>query len=1096
MNLHELPLKNENYKCMQASSPLKQLILMKRLHIYLLTGVLSLLGLRLAAQEVTLSGVVVDKNDQNDHLAGVTVSVVKLADGKTPPPRIFRTTDAKGAFSIRVPVNATIRFTYVGFESYTMKAAAAQSDLKIYLAEKLNLLEDAIVVGYTNKNKKNNVTAAVTISAKDLVATPVASVMDLMQGRVAGLNVQLNNGTPGMAGTYTIRGISDISVNGEGEDMFLNSSNPLFVVDGIPQEDVGDFNSAGLLSGSGISPISMIPVEDIADIQVLKDAAATAQYGSRGAYGVIIINTKRGNSPKPVVSYSNSVKFSAPPRLRDVMVGMTERNSRIYQLMTNDTSVYHGYYDMHENPILSDSLNAYYNNNTDWQRVFYRTTYSQNHNVNFSGGDPLFSYKVNGNYYQENGIIKNTGFERYGVGMLMEYAPTDKFKMTAKASATFGLSNKGSGNNLGQSGVASGANASSLLPPPSLYTTTNDVLSALSVDNQATSIAYDASLQTTYRLPYNITWNNVFGYTYRTEEQEIFTPGILIQNRAENGAQVESNSTNSYNVYLRSSANYATQVNIFTLGLTLGAELSMSDKIGNGIRLGGLPNGILGPIGQNPLLSYGSTVLNDENNTISFTIAPSFAIGSLDKKVTEKYIFNPTIRPEVNSAYGSKMKFTLNPGFGVKWNFYLEPFMQKLDFLSYGAIRTSWGLTTRYQADIYDVWGSYLVNAAGNTYNGASYIPIDFSSMPNADLKPVLSTMWNAGLDLFFLDNRVTFTGDAYYKQIDNQINTIDLADHNRFDNIKSTDVSLVNYGLELALGLRPLSTQSPFNLNFNFTLAINKDVITKLPNESRQIISSDSRVVNKLGSNALSNYLYVYKGVYAHDEDVPVDPSTGRRLRMGGESSESEQAYFRAGDPIWVDINGDYIIDEKDLTIVGNSQPRMTGGFNLNMQYKSLSINTNCSFTLRRDIVNAALAQRFGFFNNPMGTNATSSGVLTPINAYNFWTPENRNADYPNPFDYTRDRIMTPFRPEQTLFMEDGSFFKINGISLSYALDKRVLGLLGLGSASITASANNIHTFSKYSGVNPENVNSLGYDVSGGYPNSRSYTLGMNIRF
>lgn len=1061
--------------------------------IYLLTAVLSLLGLHLSAQEVTLSGVVLDKA-QNGPIPGVTVSVIQ--DEEEQASQAVGMTNLEGQFKISVPLNATVQFSFLGFESYTTKAEKDQSGMEIHLVEALNLLDQTVVVGYTSKSLADVTSTVTVIDADDLVETPVANVMELVQGRVPGLNVQLNNGTPGMQGTYTIRGISDISVSGEGDNMILGSSNPLFVVDGIPQEDVGEFNAQGLLDGSGISPISMIPVEDIDNIQILRDAAATALYGSRGAYGVIIINTKRGNSPKPIVSYNTSFKISTPPRLRDVMVGMTERNSRIYQLLTNDTSAYQGYYDIHENPILSDSLNPYFNNNTDWQSIFYRTTYNQNHNLQFSGGDPSFNYKVNGNYFQENGIIEKTGFERYGVGMQIEYAPTERFEMTAKASATLGLSNKGSGNALGQTGVANGSNASSLLPPPSLYTTTNDVLKALSVDDQATSVAYDASLRTFYRLPHDISWNSVFGYSYKTDERETLTPGILVQDRAENGAQALSRSLSSYNVYLRSSVSYMTRLSAVELGLTLGGELSLSNKTASSIVLNGLPNGILGPIGYNPSLSSGSASLNINNNTASITIAPHFGIGSFKKdlNIGKKYIFNPSIRPEINSAYGSKAKFAINPGFGFKWNFSMEPFMQKFDFLSFGAIRTTWGRTSRYKANIYDIWGAYLLNEEGSTYNGENYIPVDYSSMPNPDLKPVKSTMWNLGLDLYFLDQAVTFNGDVYYKQIDNQLSSLQLADHNSFDDIKSTDVSLVNYGLEMVLGVSPLKRGGDFGLRCNFVLAINKDVITRLPNDARQIINGN--IVNKLGSNALSNYLFVYKGVYARDEDVPVDPSTRRRLRMGGDNSESEEAYFKAGDPIFVDLNGDYIIDEKDMTIVGNSQPRMTGGINLNFRYKSLSINTNCSFTLRRDIINSALSERFGFFNNPMGTNATSSGVLAPIDAYNFWTPENRNADYPNPYDYTRVGIIDPFRANQTLFMEDGSYFKINGISLSYSVSKRILNVFGLRSASITASANNIHTFSNYSGVNPENVSSLGYDRSSGYPNSRAYTLGMHITF
>jgi TonB-linked SusC/RagA family outer membrane protein len=1070
---------------------------MKRFKIYYLTLFLVLLSLGANAQEITVSGTVLNKSDQSTPVNGVTITFLNKGNNKQSTTKLTQT-DRQGNFSIKIPAKSSVQFGSVGFESQVVEFTSDRKGVRIFLVEALNQLEETIVVGYTNKSLVNNTSAVTVVKTKDLVQTPVANVMDLLQGRVAGLNIQLNNGTPGMNGTYTVRGISDISVGGEGDDSYLNSSNPLFVIDGIPQEDPGDFNAAGLLSGSGVSPISMVPVEDIESIQVLKDAAATSQYGSKGAYGVIIITTKRGNSPKPIVAYNSSAKFSTPPKLRDVMVGMAERNSRIDQILRYDTSAYHGYWDLHANPILSDSLNPYYNNNTDWQSIFYRTTYNQSHNVNVSGGDSQFNYKVNGNYYQENGIVKNTGFSRYGMGMLMEYKPFEKFSIMAKAGATWGLSSKGSGNPLGQSGIAKASSASSLLPPPSLYTTSNDVLGALAIDDAGTTISYNGSVQTTYKLPFDIPWNTIFGYTYSTDQRKTFTPGLLIGNRSESGGNMESNNSNSYNLYLKSSMHKSAQINMFRVGLTLGAELNMKNNSANSKILGGLPNGIIGPIGSNPLRSGGENKLSLKDNTVSFTIAPEFGLSSKKGGSGDKYVFNPTINPELNSAYGSKAKLTINPGFGFKWNFSFEPFMKKLDFLSFGDIRTSWGRVTKYKANIYDIWGAYLLNPEGGTYNGEAFIPIDFSAMPNAELKPITSTSWNIGTDLFFLNRKLTLTADAYYRQVDNQLTDMPIADHNSFDKLRSTDVSLVNRGLEVALGVSPLKTQSDFFLNMNFVLAINSDILTKLPDGKRQIINSEATVVNKVGENALSNYLYVYKGVYARDEDVPVDPATGRRLRIGGENSESDLAYFKGGDPIWADLNGDYIIDERDLTIVGNSQPRMTGGFNLNLRYKALSIYTNCSFTLRRDIINKALADKLGYFTDPAGRNAIENGALPPIGAYNFWTPEHTvGVDYPNPFDYTRASIVAPFRANQTLFMEDGSYFKINGISLNYALGRRVKAWLGnIRNLSITASANNIYTFSKYSGINPENVNSLGMDVSGGYPNSRSYTVGVNASF
>src|SRR5690606_35379283 len=216
--------------------------------IYLLTAVLSLLGLHLSAQAVTLSGVVLDKA-QNGPIPGVTVSVIQ--DEEEQASQAVGITNLEGQFKISVPLNATVQFSFLGFESYTTKAEKNQSGMEIHLVEALNLLDQTVVVGYTSKSLADVTSTVTVIDADDLVETPVANVMELVQGRVPGLNVQLNNGTPGMQGTYTIRGISDISVSGEGDNMILGSSNPLFVVDGIPQEDVGEFNAQGLLDGSG-----------------------------------------------------------------------------------------------------------------------------------------------------------------------------------------------------------------------------------------------------------------------------------------------------------------------------------------------------------------------------------------------------------------------------------------------------------------------------------------------------------------------------------------------------------------------------------------------------------------------------------------------------------------------------------------------------------------------------------------------------------------------------------------------------------------------------------------------------------------------------
>ena len=564
-----------------------------------------------------------------------------------------------------------------------------------------------------------------------------------------------------------------------------------------------------------------------------------------------------------------------------------------------------------------------------------------------------------------------------------------------------------------------------------------------------------------------------------------------------NQAQLYGLSKYSDRLYGRTSLSYSGSTGILKYGLTVTGEISSNRSNGNEIRQTGLVNDYLwGPLGY--ASSWAEAVTSEEDNTVSFNIAPTIGFkNSTGGK--DKYVITPTIRPEANSAYGRGVKWVVNPGVSVRWNFDEEKFFKKLNWnwVDYSAIRASWGRVVKYKATKYDVWGNYLLGS--DTYNGNTVIPIDFKNMPNNNIDPITTTQWNVGLDFGLWNNRLSFQGDWYYKQVDNQLSSIELADHNGFDMVPTTEVSLVNYGMELALVVRPFRPKSNWSMDIMTNFTINRDVMTKLPDEARMIINSNAEVVNKLGSNAMSNFLYVYKGVYATDEDVPVDPATGLRLRVGGEgvSADNPNAYFKAGDPIWADLNGDYVIDEKDKAIVGNSQPRVIGGLSVNLRYKNLALFTSCSFTLRRDIVNQVLANNFASLNDPNieGKDGMyKNAALTPISAYDFWTPTNTHADYPNPYDYQHSSVIKPFRADQTLFLEDGSYFKINAITLSYTLPKKWTDFIRIRHASIRMSLNNLYTFTKYSGINPENVSSIGWDQSGGYPNARTFSMGLTI--
>ncbi len=421
--------------------------------------------------KVVVKGKVIEKAADKP-LPGVAIWSVKMAKALTQ-------TDLNGNFSVTVDDGDELTFSFIGFKKITRKVTGSQS-MSIAMVEAVNALKETVIIGYAKKTKEVSTGSSVVITAKDIQDAPVANVMELIQGKVAGLNIQNNNGTPGMVGSINIRGISNVNVSGSG---FLTPTSPLFVVDGFPVDGTTNYSYGFDQAGPGLSPISLIPTEDIQSIEILKDAQATSLYGSRGAYGVILITTKRGNSKVPIIKYTANFSIATPPSLRKVIGGKGERLMRIDEILQNDTNYYHALNTVNSTPFLSDSLNAYYNNSTNWQAKYFRTTLNQTHNIEISGGENKFNYKVNGGYFNQKGIVENTNFTRYNLNMATEYRPDEKFRLAAAINNQLANNSTGGGNSLTQTGVASGSSTSSLLPAPSLFTATSGLLNTLSTQN-------------------------------------------------------------------------------------------------------------------------------------------------------------------------------------------------------------------------------------------------------------------------------------------------------------------------------------------------------------------------------------------------------------------------------------------------------------------------------------------------------------------------------------------------------------------------------------------------------------------------------------
>ena len=1022
-----------------------------------------------AQTKIRLSGIVTDNT--NLGIPGATIfSGIPL--------KSLTATNNKGEYSVSVDEGAEIVIRSIGYTEQRIKLKPGQTVLNVVLKDNAKEMDEVVVRGYVARSKKLTTGSSAKISSEVLQTSPVSNVEQLLQGKVPGLNIQVNTGAPGFRGSTSIRGLSSLSVSGSGSESFLQPTSPLYVIDGIPL-DADQASQFGFQQqGPGVSPISMIPQEDIESIEILKDAQATSLYGSRAAYGVIIITTKRGNSPIPRIRYTLNSFMQTPPKLRETLGGNLERQLKLRQII--DNALTQADLDrISDTPFLTDSLNSYYNNSTNWQGIFYRTTFNQQHNLAIDGGDSKFNYKTNLNYFSEKGIIQNTGFDRYNLTMRMEYQPNEKFQFVGSIFGGVGKTNKGEGLGLLQTGVANNGQASTLLPGPSFFLSSGGVVSALQTKNDNNARNLRTNVEVAYSPFTGFRASTNTSYNFNSNTEDTFTPA------AANGqfAKVYAYTGRNDLLYNRSALTYSKRfaekhgifVNAFSEVYVEGRQSSIT-------RQERTPNDQFeGPLGYDAYFSRGGGILNDYRNFRSAAYA-----AAITYDFQSKYVLDLTYRLDGTSGNGIDNPYSKNPSIGLRWNFKDEEWLKDSKWLGSGALRFTWGKVISPNSSLVNIYGKYDIN--GN-YNGNQGIGINFDLIPNPALKPTTSTTYNLAFEASLFDNFVDFVYETYYKSVDNMVFDRFLSNTSAFGKLKSNDAGIVNFGHELSVFIRPLR-KGDWTLSINLNGAYNNDILTKLPAEyNGQMILFDGsqyrqHVVYRVGANALSNYLRINQGVYSRDTDVPVDPMTGLLYRTGN-------TFFEGGDPIFKDMNGDYILDGRDYMIAGNSQPLIVGGLGVNLKYKQFGLDIYGSFTATRTILNNALADRLGLMRDPFGDRA-----VVPLSDLDMWQRPGDVAKYPYAYDYQRFGSIDPFRADQTLWEEDGSYLKLNTITFSYLFSKQFVRRIGLNNVRVYVSGENLRTFSNYTGPNPENVTNMGRDASGGYPVPRKYNLGLNVEF
>lgn len=1032
------------------------------------------------AQVITVTGTVKSADDGSP-LPGVTVLVSGTKTGAS--------TDKNGMFTLSAPSTSVLKFNFIGFSPKEIDLNG-RSVLTVIMKTSQNSLNELVVVGYHTVTEKLTTAAISVISGKDIENLPAPSFDFAIQGKVSGVNVQNFSGQPGVRNTFVVRGNSALSSNLSEANAL---SSPLYIIDGVPTSlsDLGNFDNTQTDVLAGIN------INDIESIQIAKDAAATAIWGSRGANGVITIITKKAKKGKPQVNLNIYTGFSAQPRLQQTATGSYERSQKLNFLTQQG-----GQGTVASLPLmLTDSLNPSFNNATNWQGLFYRKAYLHNVDLSIAGATDALNYRFSLNDFDEDGVLYGTGFKRYSFRTNIEYQITKKLKTEVNISYSRLDRLPGLGNNPHAINPLSGFNQ-----PSSFYRVdAADIAAYRGESNQLRNVDRNDLLTGFIGLHYEI----LPGFMYKLE-------GSGSTNLDDN--QYSSPSTQSAQGIATSYDNSSNYVST-----NMNNVLSYSKKFGKDHNFNAL---LLQNFQRDVVTStniYGDNIPNDYIKVVqgtpqsSLSASTDYQASSLLSYATqihydykEKFLFDATVRADASSRFGSNHKWGYFPSVSLGYILTEEKFLKDLDWLNFLKLRGSYGVNGDQPSTFYAPYNSY--NLTQGYYNGTAMGTPNYNNgVTNKNLTWEPTKQVDIGLDAYLLNHRIDVTIDYYNKVQSNKYYTFPLAFYTGYtQQTSNSGLSVGNSGVELNISTHNLSPSSTFKWTSNFNISYNRNKILSLPNGNRTIYATYGDPNSGSGINYIFQVgkpLYilnqmVYQGVYNTQGQVPVNPYTGTLL-----------TYFKgnypvkAGYPRWKDVNGDYDVwtDEDkgnaqgDLLPTADPNPAYTGGFNNNISYKSWSMAVGTTFTLKRAIINSLQSNQFSNWTN--GVYSFANSGIPDLSKLGFWDPAQAAK---NPSGYSaKFPALNPsganfyqFSPFSTMFNENGAYFKITSISLGYKVPQKLLDGLKITSCRFYATLENVLTVQRAKVPDAEQVNAFGIYDGATYPIPKQYTLGVSIQF
>ncbi len=1013
----------------------------KQILRYLLIAVSLIVG-SITTLAQSLKGKVVDSRTQ-EPIIGAHVSI--KGDKNT---TAGTTTDIDGKFNINVKHYPTaIVVSYTGYNNEEIDVYEVTNDeIEISLNENFNAIENVVVIGY-GKQKKANLTGAVSaVSIDNIKNVSTSSFNSALSGTIPGLQVTPTSGQPGGGVSIRVRGGS--SVQGGNE--------PLYVIDGFPI--YSDNTSAGATSGSATNPLASINPGDIASITVLKDASATAIYGSRGANGVVIVTTKKGTfNQKTKVSYEGTVGWQSLRKKYDVI------NAHDFAILRNEVLAV-TYPNLGEYQYKSQAEIDALGNGTDWQDEAFRNAFQTNHQLSISGGSDKISYALSGGYYNQDGIIINTDYERLS-GRANIFA-----KVSKSIDVGVNVSLSRSKANVAPSSVVSSiilmpstatiyeADGSYTLRNPFEMEFSNPIASLKEQTNKNIKSNILATAFSEWEIIKNLKLKVQFGVNSENTKENSYVPSYIYEGSASDGI-AKLGFINRYSWLNENTLTYNFGIKDNHFDVLLGFT-QQQDHVE--IAKTGSSNFVTDKLKSSSLESGSITLTpsssESENSLISY-------LGRINYNFKEKYFISASLRADGSSRFGKDNKWGVFPSVGGSWAVSKEEFFAPVArAISNLKLRASYGVTGNQEIGNYQ---SLATLTSSSYFFGQKVTCFSPTRISNSKLGWESTAQFDLGIDSDFLNGRLQISADYYYKKTHDLLLSVEIPWTSGFSSSLQNFGSVSNQGFEFAVTSHNFTRKFKWDTSFNISL--NRNKVLSLGNGATSYTSGNYIV--EVGKPLGTFYGSVTDGILQADEIETKGTYTGLAEPV-------------AGDQLYKDINDDGTYTTSgDRTDIGNAQPDFIFGLNNNFEYKGFDLNIQITGQVGNKLFNQN-AQYLALYTGQQ--NAAAEAV-------NRYTTSNPNTNLPraklDPAPIFSDR-----------FVEDGSFVRVKNLTLGYNFNKKIARSIGLSALRLYVSATNLITLTKYSGFDPEvtssdNTVSQGTDY-GIYPVARSYNFGILLNF